>query len=201
MSFPTTPPTPESASNTPPEQQQVRAPGLRVTGRAASETTSSPIPSPTTSPGDDAAAESWPADPIDHGDGTRSSGRDEPRPTVKVDRSAVKDIARGMVASVGLFLHRHFAASDAERDSELWIATEADQRQIGDPAASIAARHGIPLGSGGADASDIVAIAIGVAGYLVRNGQQVIAARVARRRARKAGVPAYESPEPAPASS
>lgn len=133
----TTPPAASPSSTPPPPRynpQQLTTPPLRV-----APPSSPPIPSSTNPSADSGAG----FDPIDHSESgnTRSSDRAD-GPVGRFDASAIKDIARGLVLLSSRYVHGTLARTDEQIEQEVWIARNEDQRNIGDPLAKIAQRHG-----------------------------------------------------------
>lgn len=153
--------------------------GLRVPLLGVRRPTPGPGPSsiPSTSP---TAGDGGVDDPLATSGGIRSS---EPVTTtaVKVDKSALKELARDTVLVVSAYVHALLARSDEEREQQLWLAEPSDQKQIGDPLASIADRHAAP-GVGSPDAADLIAAGIGVIAYTAKNAAKAWRIRRGRRR-------------------
>lgn len=174
--------TPTTTPVNPPAEQASRppltAPPLRV---------SSPTPSMTTTDLGSAAA----LDPLDTGS-TRSS--EPPAAAVKVDKSALVEIARNAVLVASKFVHDMLARTDEEREQDVWIAEPKDQSQIGDPLAGIAARHGAPAGAASPDVAELVAAGIGLVAYLTKNAAKAWQIRRGRRKLAGAD-PINEHPE------
>lgn len=187
---PITPPATPSPSSTPappPPAPRVTAPSLRV--RQPVSRAPRPTPSATTENPDD-AGEIGADDPVDTA----------PTPTpsyepVKLDRAALSDIARAFVFSISLFLHSRLAVLPEEQANDLWIASEGDQGQIGDPLGKIAMRHGAPETTS-PDAADLIMAGIGLVAYVTRNIVAASSFRIRRRRARTVDVPATQGETP-----
>jgi len=104
---------------------------------------------------------------------TRSSG--EPA-TLKLDKSVVKELARGLVLTATEVIHEMLVKSEPGKHAELWIANDAEQKAIGDPLASITVRHGggVP---GSPDVLDLVKAGVGLATYGIRHAKTAISIR------------------------
>lgn len=178
---PTTDPLTGSPSNpsTLPPPRPAGRPLIRL-GRPPAPTFQPPTPSATNPDGPVSGIGSVP-DPIENGP-TPSSGKpDKPADVIKIDKRALSEIVRKLLLSASLFLHEHLATTEEEQAANVWVATEEDQTQIGDPLGSIAIRHGAPAGAG-ADAADLIAAGIGAAAYLARNLSDAWQIRRARKK-------------------
>jgi hypothetical protein len=121
-------------------------------------------------------------DPVDDASADPgSTPSSEPTTPVKFDTAALAEITRKAVLTGSLYVHQLLARTPEEEAIDLWIASERDQRQIGDPLASIGKRH-----SGAAavtpDLADAIAAGIGLVAYLSRNIATAWQMRRARRK-------------------
>jgi hypothetical protein len=182
------PPLPESLSNEPPT---ITAPGLRMKPRPGP----SPIPSATT--GNQPAGEAptppppLPEDPID-AQGIPSG--DKPLgATGKAGPATFRHIARGFVTTASMAINHRLAPDYGTQEAqELWIATEEESALIGDSAAAYAARKGLTTMT--PETAELITMAAGIAGYLMKNLMAALYMRMRDRRHSK-GAP-LEAPEP-----
>lgn len=119
-------------------------------------------------------------DPIDSRPATRSTAEPAPR----ASGGALRDMARGLVASVCEWISDRFAVTAEEQRAGVWQATPKEQSGIGDPLAAILERHGVPA-TDNPDYDDLIQSAVAAAGYVGRNTSAAIRARLAARRARR----------------
>jgi hypothetical protein len=118
-------------------------------------------------------------DPIEATGSTRSS---DPTVAVKIDKNSIAEIARNAVLVASKFVHDALSRTDEEREQDVWIAEPKDQSQIGDPLASVAARHGAPASAVNPDVADLIAAGIGLVAYLAKNAAKAWTIRRGRRR-------------------
>lgn len=137
-------------------------------------------PTPSTATGTDLPTGGGSVDPLDAAatGNTRSS---EPV-AVKVDKSSISEIARNAVLVASKFVHDRLARTEEERAADVWIAEQRDQAQIGDPLASIAARHGAPASAVSPDVAELIAAGIGLVAYFAKNAAKAWEIRRGRRR-------------------
>lgn len=176
-SFPITPQTPASSSS---EPSPITAPGLRMKPRP----TPGPIPSAT-----DQQTSTPPPPHVDPIDAAGSIHSGDSGPAKTVGASAFRDIARGLITTITLGINQRLAPTKSPdiRAAQVWRATEAEAAQIGDPLVSMAARRGMTAG-GDSDTADLVMMALGIGGYLLKNlSTMIYLGLAARRRTRAAG--------------
>jgi hypothetical protein len=142
-----------------------------------------PTRSPQSGTGSPSALPAPLADPLGSGaisvpTGTPSSA-DQPA-KLTLDKRAVKEICRGLVLMLTDAVHTTMARTEEEQQLEVWKSTEDEQRQIGDPLASIAVRHGNGL-PGSPDLADLVKLGLGTLGYVARNAREAIQIRKTKR--------------------
>jgi hypothetical protein len=141
---------------------------------------SSSLPSPSTSPesdpspegpelasGDDWLEDEWSGSPDD----TPSQGSTPDSDPVKVelfDLDELKAVARAGVAVAGEKAHDLFASTPGQQHVDLWKTDATDQATIGDPLASIAARHQGVAGKVNPDTKDLLSAMVGLFGYATK---------------------------------
>lgn len=95
---------------------------------------------------------------------TRSTG-DKP-PTKALGRAQLRKVAGVAVTALGGMLANLLTQPESvERDLKLWEPDEQDVAAIGEPLAGIAARR-VPSGVAGPDTPDVVALVVGLVGYV-----------------------------------
>jgi hypothetical protein len=119
------------------------------------------------SPGPDFATGS---DPVDLGASGSTRSSDEAK-AVKFDKHAITEIARDLIGTASLYVHGMLARYDAEIEQELWVASDRDEKQMGDPLASIVHRH-VGGGSVPVDVADALVAGVGAVAYLLRNARR-----------------------------
>lgn len=149
---------------------------------------SNDLPSPSTSPesierealasdsGDDWDAANYPESPDD----TPSQGSTPAFEPVAVDiftEDELRVFARGGVAVAGEKAHDLFANTHGQQTVGLYKTDEADQVNIGDPLASIAARRQGIAGKVNPDTKDLLSALVGVFGYLTKQINRRVEAR------------------------
>lgn len=95
---------------------------------------------------------------------TRSTlGKPEQKP---LGRAQLRKVAGAAVTALGGLLANVLTAPESvEREQKLWVPDEQDVQAIGDPLAGIAARR-VPAGVAGPDTPDVVALVVGLVGYV-----------------------------------
>lgn len=120
-------------------------------------------------------------------------GRSAPRGSSRRELFDGKDLAEaieGGVIGVSVLMHENLTRDDLERDAELYIADEADAKNLSQPLAGIAERRmGAAARAASPDLADAVAAAIALAVYITKQLKKWSAIRRIRR-----GVPAQPDP-------
>jgi hypothetical protein len=124
----------------------------------------------------------------DSGEPTRAAGSTGSSPLgaesplqTRAKAKAFAQLAAAAVAVVSGLLNARFRLDD---EDGTWLADGEDLKAMGDPAGRIIARHApLPGGTDASDLTDGIGIAIGAAGYLIKNARARAAALRARRRA------------------
>ena len=154
-----------------------------------------PSPESTTSPSDLPETEDLQSDPWSSpSQTTDSAGEPDLSPAQTSSRAssaepvlskaAIRDAARHVVIGVGETLHEALARDEVDQQVGLWLTTEGDAENIGDPLARIVARRD-PLGAAGnPDVADALAAAVGLAVFGYRQLRLWNAARRIRRAGR-----------------
>jgi len=153
-----------------------RQPASRPSSPRLPSPSSSPeSPSPTTGePGWDSGPESDESDLDESPDPTPSpaSTPESDRPeAVKVELFSDDELValtRGGIAAAGEKAHEMFAVTPGQKHVDLYKTTEADQANIGDPLAAIAARHQGIGGKVNPDTKDALSMMVGLVGYATR---------------------------------
>lgn len=115
---------------------------------------------------------------------TGSSPLDNPL-VVKARAKAFAKLAAAAFAALSGLINERLALHD---DDQTWLADDEDLQMVGDPAGRIIARHApLPGGTDANDLSDAIEIAIGGAGYLIKNSVQRARLRRMLRRAPQPG--------------
>jgi hypothetical protein len=105
-------------------------------------------------------------------------------------KAALEAAARRVVLVVTEAAHAGLTAGDPlAQDAEVWIADEQDLDGIATPAAAIASRRSPEVGN---DLVDGIALAIAVAGYVVKQFSKLRTIRAARRAGLDAHLPDTE---------
>lgn len=92
-----------------------------------------------------------------------------------LSKTALREAIRKAVLMAGALANQVLARDELEQDAGLYLTDETDAEAIGDPLASIAARHGGLGAAGNPDVVDAVAAIIGAGFYLYK---QLTLARV-----------------------
>lgn len=95
-----------------------------------------------------------------------------------IDRRGLQNGLTAAVRVTGGAFHRFLTTSEVERDADLWIPDDEDERNISEPAARMLARRDIT--GGNPDVIDVVMLCIGVAVYV---GKQLQMRRALRAQA------------------
>lgn len=201
---PTQPPAGSSSSvtflppATPPEEGKAASPVLAVKpGRRPRPARQTPSTSQTSPGANDSAPASGPRDPVTDDrtpTGTRSpasGGGSADR--VEFDRSALREVVRGVVLGASTMLHNYLARTETEQREGVWIADQDDQTAIGDPMVNLAARHGGPE-MANPDVADLLSAGFALVGYGVKNALRAMQARRGERRLLSAGPGIIEHP-------
>lgn len=101
--------------------------------------------------------------------------------SIKLDKGSVAEILRQGIYVASGFIHNVLARTEDEQAAGVWLADDGDQKQIGDPLAAVAARHGVPV-DGGADVADLIAAGLGAVAYVSKNAAAAWKIRRGRRR-------------------
>lgn len=127
----------------------------------------SPSPSPLPDPAPDSSNSPGPS-LDDRGSDSSSATRSTPgKPEQKpLGRAQLRKIAGTAVSMVGALIATTLTAAESlEREQGLWVPDEQDVQAIGEPLAGIAARR-VPAGVAGPDTPDVVALVVGLVGYV-----------------------------------
>jgi hypothetical protein len=119
------------------------------------------------------------------GDGADSPATPSaPRSTGRAKLRAIKETVRQAVATATGAAHQLLTRDGTpEREAGLWLPDDDDLEAISDPLAGLASRRA-PSGVDNPDVTDLVRLALGVAGYLIK--QMNVRAQIA----------SYYAPEP-----
>lgn len=134
----------------------------------------------------------------DHGDDSGSATRSilgkSPR---KLRRDFLPHV-KTAVTAIGQVLHQVLTAEDSlEREAGLYVPDEDDVQAISDPIAGLASRR-LPEGAGDPDAADLIALAIGVGGYVVKQLTLRAQLRAHRKQMSRPVEVDHTPPEPEP---
>lgn len=113
--------------------------------------------------------------------GTPSTG---PKPDQKpLGKAQLRKVGETVVQAITGFAHSVLTAPETpEREDGLWLADEKDREVIGGALAGIAARR-VPSGVAGPDTPDVVALVVGLVGYVGKQFAKRAELRAARARA------------------
>lgn len=159
---PTPDPSPTfSSPSSSPSPEPMEPPKSTFLFQEPSASDPSPLEDPQSAPLDESPL-SDPGD--DSGSATRSILGKSPR---KLRRDFLPHV-KTAVSAIGQVLHQVLTAEDSlERDALLYVPDEDDVQAISEPIAGLASRR-LPEGAGDPDAADLIALAIGLGGYVVK---------------------------------
>lgn len=132
-----------------------------------------------------------PDDGPDSGSATPSSETDEPsyagdeqpkRPQLpRASKRKLIPAARTAVQTIGGIVHQVLTVEESlEREYQLFLPDEEDVEAIAEPLAGLASRR-VPEGAGDPDVADLLQLAVGLAGYVVKQLHKRSAIRALRR--------------------
>ncbi len=181
-------PSPTPQPVTPDQSPGVKGIPLGFRTRSTS-TATAPAPSPASALGADRQA---PDDPLITNTPSASdpgAAADDVSP-LKLKQKPLGEVIRGLVIAGSHLVAGVLARTEQERLEGVWIITDEDEAgAIADPLAKVANRH-----AGGAlvnaDANDLIAAGIAVAGYVISNGIKSFQYRRAALRMRRSGMAA-----------
>lgn len=111
----------------------------------------------------------------DSGSAPRSTGSSRAR------LRGLRESIKGAIHTIGGVAHQLLTREGTpERDAGLYLPDDDDVKNIGEPLAGLASRR-LPEGATNPDATDLIGLVVGVAGYLVK--QAAKRAELARQRA------------------
>jgi hypothetical protein len=115
--------------------------------------------------------------------------------TRRLKRSLVPR-ARTVVTAVGGVLHQVLTVDGSlEREHELYLPDEDDVEAIAEPLAGLASRR-LPEGAGDPDVEDLISLAFGVAGYVVKQLALRSQIRAYKRQLAQTATVDHTPPEP-----
>jgi hypothetical protein len=122
-------------------------------------------------------------DPVDNGPAgpTSTPSASERQTEFKIDSSVVEVISSGAVEALTSYAHQFLARTQAEREAGLWLADDADHKNIGVPLARFAERQAGPLAPN-PDIADLIAAGLGLAAYAIKNGLKALGIRRAAKK-------------------
>ena len=113
--------------------------------------------------------ESYPESPDDTPSPASTPESDAEAVKVELFREEeLQALARGGVAAAGEKAHDLFATTPGQQHVGLYLTDPTDQAQIGDPLASIAARHQGVAGKVNPDTKDLLSAMVGLFGYATK---------------------------------
>jgi hypothetical protein len=173
---------------------------------APSETSSLLFQPPTTtanstSPLEEELSSGSPDEPLSHDPGDESGSDLRSTLSGKVTRRLKRSLlptARTMVTAVGAAVHQALTVDGSlERQHELYLPDEDDVEAIAEPLASLASRR-LPEGAGDPDVEDLISLAFGVAGYVVKQLQLRAQIRAYKRQLAQTPTVDHTPPESTP---
>lgn len=166
-------PTP-SPTTTPVET--LEAPAVNLFGPLP-ESPTSPPPDPSwSSPSDPSSSELG----ADFGSGPRSTAEAAASGDWRKRRRELVPVMETAVRTVGGLAHATLTVEGTpERDAELYLPDSEDVEAISEPLAGLASRR-LPAGPENPDVSDLIGLAVGLVGYVVKQLRKRSAARAAK---------------------
>lgn len=167
---PETPPVTETTTISAPRFLQPSEPSPRVNPQHPSMGQASDTPEM----GEDAGSPHFEAprigdEPLDEAPETKTGSSGASRASFRADRAAFEEAAEVALVAVTTMIHEQATAGDPlAQELDLWLADEQDVAGISKPAAGLLARRSSTMGGGNPDLADLIGLAIGVTGYVLK---------------------------------